>query len=671
MNKAKELVNKMTTEEKLSLLNGSGSMSVGDNLEKYGLREFKMADGPHGIRVEEDKSASCVCIPCSAALGATWNREIVERIGEVLASDCLEHNIDLLLGPGMNIKRTDLCGRNFEYFSEDPVLTGEMAVAYVDGIQKHGVGACVKHLAVNNQETDRLYVNMEIDERTMREIYFKAFEMVVKKSNPMAIMSATNKINGVLCSENPLVYGIPKEEWGYEGAMMTDWGCCKDAQKGISSGLDLMMPKSPMLQEQLNEAVQSGRILEERINDAAYRIVNMMLKPKRGKAFMSRQERHKLCRKAEEEAIVLLKNDNNLLPITKEKYKSIAVVGEFAVNPVITGYGSSRVFVPDELIEKPFDEIKKLAGEDIKVDYIPLYSSDKYPEQTQFNYLTQISDIDKYDLVLMFVGREHSVETEGSDRVTSHLNPLVEFNIKRIFPKNQNIVLVVQSGGAFMELNWNNKVKSIVQMWLGGEACGGAVANVLFGKVNPSGRLSETFPKHSRTDIDYPGDGYKVCYDEKWRVGYRYYDLHPDEVWYPFGYGLSYTTFSYSNLNITPNSDGFTVSVDVENTGSVAGSEVVQLYVSDRVSTVSKPYKELINFEKVELKPGEKHTIKFSVNNSELSYYNTVLKKWITEPGVYDILVGASAADIRLQDEYIYDAESEYTIKYNAEQIMG
>jgi len=260
MNKAEEIVRKMTTEEKLSLLNGTGNMSVGVALEKYGLKEFKMADGPHGIRVEEDKSASCVCVPCCAALGATWNRNIVEKIGEVLASDCLEHNVDLLLGPGMNIKRTDLCGRNFEYFSEDPVLTGELATAYVEGIQKHGVGACVKHFAVNNQETDRLYVSMEIDERTMREIYFKAFEIVIKKANPMAMMSATNKINGVLCSENPIIHAVPKNEWGYEGAIMTDWGCCKDAVKGISSGLDLMMPQNLDLRQQLKTAVLSGNI---------------------------------------------------------------------------------------------------------------------------------------------------------------------------------------------------------------------------------------------------------------------------------------------------------------------------------------------------------------------------------------------------------------------------
>ncbi len=669
--KSKEMVKNLTLEEKVSLLNCAEGCFVMNGIEKIGLHEFTMADGPHGIRVEEDRSASCVCTPCSAALASTWNREAVKKIGEVLASDCNEHHKDMILGPAMNIKRVDLGGRNFEYFSEDPVLSGEIASSYIEGVQSHGVGACVKHFVANNQETDRLYTSVEVDERTLREIYMKGFEIAIKKSNPMAIMTATNKINGILCSENPFIHDVPKKEWGYEGAMMTDAGCCKDPVKALNSGLDIMNPANPEYREILLKAVKEGKVSEERIDDAAERVINMMLKPLRKESFLTREQRHKICREVEEEAIVLLKNERNLLPITKEKYKKIAVVGEFAENPVITGYGSSRVFVPDKLIEKPIDEIRKLAGDDIIVDYIPFFSADSYPEQSQFNYLPQIENIGEYDLVLMFVGREHSIETEGSDRVTSHLNPLVEFNIKRIFPKNQNIVLIVQSGGAFLELNWNNKVSAIVQMWLGGEACGGAIANILFGKVNPSGRLSETFPKHTRQDIDYPGDGHKVCYDEKWRIGYRYYDMHPEEVWFPFGYGLSYTTFEYSDLKIAPDENGFNLMLNVKNTGNVAGNEVVQVYVSDRVSTVSKPYKELICFEKIMLNANETKTVSFHVTNEELAYYNILLKKWITEPGIYDILVGSSAADIRLCGEYNYDAESEYTMKYNAEQIMG
>jgi beta-glucosidase len=275
------------------------------------------------------------------------------------------------------------------------------------------------------------------------------------------------------------------------------------------------------------------------------------------------------------------------------------------------------------------------------------------------------------DAVLFFIGSMQSEDTEMMDRRDAKFNPNYELVMDWALKLGKKIIVVIQSGSAMIMGDWEKKAKAIVQMWLGGEACGGAIANVLFGKVNPSGKLSETFAKHSRTDIDYPGDGYKVCYDEKWRVGYRYYDLNPDEVWFPFGFGLSYTTFSYSNLKIVPKNDGFTVKVDVENCGNCVGSEVVQLYVSDRVSTVSKPYKELINFDKIEINPGEKRTVEFNVCNSELSYYNTVLKKWITEPGVYDILIGASAADIRLRGEYTYDADSEYTIKYNAEQIMG
>ena len=670
MEDIKKIVAKMTLEEKSAMLVGGSAMGTASN-KRLGIKAVNLCDGPHGVRIEGDVS-DAVSFPSSSALGATWNEELIYKVGTALASECIRFDKDMLLGPGLNMKRTDLCGRNFEYFSEDPIHTGILGSAYINGLQSKGVGACAKHYAVNNQETDRLYISSEIDERTMREIYLKAFQYTVKHSSPASIMCAVNKVNSVLCSENKKLYDILKKEWNYQGFVMSDWGCCKNPAKSVKSGLDLVMPITPSFASSLIESVSNGEITEKEIDDAVIRVLNFTLNSKKDTDAFSRKECHEICREAEEEAIVLLKNDDNIFPITKEKYKRIAVVGEFAEKPVISGYGSSRVFPGEDNIESPLKYIREYCGDDIQVDYIPLYKTDEYPKESQFNYLPQLAGIENADLVIMFAGREQSVETEGSDRVTSHLNPLYEFFIKRIYPRNQNIALVVQSGGSFLHLSWQNKLKSIVQMWFGGESAGSAIANVLFGKVNPSGKLSETFPKKTRTDIDWPGDGFKVCYDEKWRIGYRYYDLHPEEIWYPFGYGLSYTKFEYNNLVIKNTDNGFTIKCNIKNVGDIAGKDTVQVYFSDRASTFSRPLKELLAFKKTPLlKPNEEITIKFDIENEDLAYYNTTLDKWVTEPGTYDILIGASSQDIRLSGEYEYDADCEYTISYHAEQIMG
>ena len=666
----KEIVKKMTLKEKAEMLVGGSSMGTAEN-ERFGIKEAKFCDGPHGVRIEHEVT-DAVSFPSLSALGATWNEELIYKVGNALASECIRFDKDMLLGPAINMKRIDLCGRNFEYFSEDPIHTGVLGSAYINGLQDKGVGACAKHYAVNNQETDRLYISSEIDERTMREIYLKAFQYVVKHSDPASIMCAVNKVNSVLCSENKKLFDILKKEWNYEGFVMSDWGCCKDPTKAVRAGLDLAMPIASSFVPRLIEGFEKGEIKEAEIDDAVIRVLNFTLNCNKDKETLNRNECHNICREAEEEAIVLLKNDDNVLPITKGKHKRIVIVGEFAEKPVIGGYGSSRVFPGEENIESPLKYIREYCGDDIRVDYIPLYKTDEYLKESQFNYLGQLHGIEDADLVIMFAGREQSVETEGTDRVTSHLNPLIEFFIKRIYPLNQNIVLVVQSGGAFLQLSWQNKLKGIVQMWFGGEASGSAIANVLFGKVNPSGRLSETFPKKTRTDIDWPGDGFKVCYDEKWRIGYRYYDLHPEEIWYPFGYGLSYTKFEYSNLSIKNTENGFLVKCCVKNVGDVAGKETVQVYFSDRVSTFSRPVKELVAFKKTKLlQPGEEITVEFEISNEELAYYNTMLDKWVTEPGSYEILIGASSRDIRLTGEYKYIADCEYTISYDAEQIMG
>ena len=668
--RAKEIVSKMTFEEKVSMLSGASCMGTA-SVERLGVKGITMADGPHGVRDGVNSESNCTSFPCLSAIGASWNRDVAYAMGEAIANDCIKHEKGIILGPGANMKRIDLCGRNFEYFSEDPVLTGELAAAYINGVQSKGIGTSLKHYAVNNQEVDRLFLNVEIDERTMREVYLKAFEIAVEKSNPASLMCALNKINGVLGSENRvLLTEILKDEWGYEGFVMSDWGCVKDTGRAVQAGLDLSMPDRQNYVESIKEALDAGKVTMEAIDESAARVVSFLINHKPAEIVYDRAKQHETAREIEEESIVLLKNKDDLLPLTSKKYKKIVVIGEYAEKPVISGYGSARVFPHDELIESPLEEMRKLLP-DVEIEYVKLYSTQEYPVKTCFNVLPDLKPIDDADAVVMFVGRQQSVETEGTDRVTSHIDPYYEFFIKRIYPRNKNIVLVMQAGGAVIPLNWQDKVKGIVHMWYGGEAAGSAIANVLCGKVNPSGKLSETFPLKTRTDIDYPGDGFKVCYDEKWAIGYRYYDTHQDEVWYPFGHGLSYTEFEYSDINVTPTGDGAKVSCKVKNIGEVAGKEVVELYVSDRISTVSKPEKELKDFAKIHLEAGEEKEVIFNISDRKLAYYNLSMRKWTTEPGTYDILVGASSRDIRLKAEYVYDKECEYTLNYSAEQIMG
>ena len=670
MKKIKEILNQLSIEEKSAILTGKGGMSI-CGVDRLGISDAELADGPHGVRIEHGEKYNCTSFPCLAALGSSWDRETAYEMGKAIAADCIEHGKDMILAPGANIKRTDLCGRNFEYFSEDPVLTGEMAAAYINGVQELGVGTSLKHFAVNNQEVDRLFVNAEIDERTMREIYLKGFQIAIEKSNPTSLMCAVNKVNAVLCSENKhLLTDILKNDWKYDGFIMSDWGCAKDIAKSISAGLDLMMPSKGDISDTIKKCLEDGTVTEEEIDDTVGRILKFLINHELKHIEYDRKKQHEIAKKIAEESIVLLKNEKNILPITDKKYKKIVVIGEYADKPVISGYGSSKVYVSEQYIDSPLECMKKLLP-DTEITYIPLYSTDRYFDDSHFNLLAQLDPVDDADAVVMFVGRQQSVETEGTDRISSHIDSYYEFFIKRIYPRNSNIVLVMQTGSTVLPLTWQEKVKGIVEMWYGGEAAGGAIADVICGKTNPSGKLAETFPLKSRSDIDYPGDGYKVCYDEKWRVGYRYYDLNPREIWFPFGHGLSYTNFEYSELNITPISNGVKISFSIKNIGKTDGKEVVQLYVSDRVSTVSMPDKELKDFAKVFVPAGQTKRVEFTLSDSQLAYYNTSLNKWVVEPGVFDLLIGASSRDIRLRGEYVYDKECEYTLNYSAEQIMG
>ena len=670
MNKLRKMISEMTLEEKAIITAGISNMGV-SGVERFGIDSITLADGPHGVRITG--TDDCVSYPCLSALAATWDREVAYNMGVGIAKDCIMHDRAMILGPGVNMKRTDLCGRNFEYFSEDPVLSGEMAASYINGVQSLGVGACIKHYALNNQETGRLSISVDIDERTMREIYLRSFEIAIKKSNPAAVMCALQKVNSVLCSENKfLLNDILKEEWGYNGFVMTDWGCCKDKGRALAAGLDLQMPYSKYVVENVCLAIKSGKITEKELDESVFRILKFVSNYKKAKIDFDRDIQHTIARTIAEESIVLLKNEDNLLPISEGKYKKIVIMGEYATTPVISGYGSADVYVNKKYIDSPLECIKKILGKDTEIAYVSLYSTNKYFERPHIAMQNEYADvIEGADTVIMFVGRQQSVETEGTDRVTSYLDPYYEYFISRIYEKNKNIILVVQSGGAFIPLSLQNNVKGIVQMWLGGESAGSAIANILCGKINPSGKLSETFPYKSRTDIDYPGNGNCVCYDEKWRVGYRYYDLHPEEIWFPFGHGLSYTNFSYYDMNIEKANDGFNVMLNIKNTGDYDGKEVVQIYFTDQISSLARPRKELCGFKKIFLKAGEEKRVSIFVPIDYLKFYNISLKKWVCEPGKFIFYAGASSRDIRLQTEYILDIPCEYTFKYDSEQIVG
>lgn len=674
-----EILSKLTLEEKISLLTGGNYMAT-VGFERFGLKPKRMADGPHGVRKDSANGANgrnaesnCTAFPNLCLAAATWDTELMHKMGVALAKDCIHNDVDMLLGPGVNIKRHALCGRNFEYFSEDPVLAGEMAAAYINGLQSMGVAASLKHYAVNNQEKYRLTTSVDADMRTLMEIYLKAFEIAIKKSSPATVMCAYNKLHSVWCSENKfLLTEVLRESWGYNGVVVSDWGAVHNSAKAVAAGLDLRMPKGKDFEKDIKEALESGAITEAEIDICAKRMIELLMMIPEKNISYDRDEQHRVCREVAAEGMVLLENRDNTLPITSEKYKKIAVIGEFAKNPLVFGQGSAEVHVSDDYIDSPLEEMGKLLGDDVELKYMELYKKDtfskemlwlKHPEFAKF-----IADT---DLVVMFVGAMESEDTEKLDRRCAELNQNYEMFINFALMDNKKVVVVNQSGSAMTFDRWTNDVDAVVQMWLGGESAGGAIADVLCGIVNPSAKLSETFPTKVRADIEFPGNDRTVEYNERIFVGYRYYDMHPEEIVYPFGHGLSYTTFEYSNINVSEKGNALEITFDIKNTGDIAGAEVAQVYVGDPVSTVKRPVKELKAFSKVSLKAGETKTVTLDVDIKDIGYYNVILKDWITEPGKYVIYVGSSSRDIRLEKSIVLKNDIPYTITPTGEDMIG
>jgi beta-glucosidase len=583
-------------------------------------------------------------------MASTWDVDLIRELGQAIAEECIALNVDVILGPGVNMKRTPLCGRNFEYYSEDPHLAGEMAVSFINGVQSKGVGTSLKHFAANNQEYQRSTINSEIDERTLREIYLPAFEAAVIKAKPWTVMCSYNKLNGTYAAENHrLLTEILKEEWGFEGLVVSDWGAVHDRVEALEAGLDLEMPGPRERRVQaVIDAVRSGKLDESVLDEAVNRILNIVFKAaetKKGGSF-DVDRHHALARQVAGEGIVLLKNDG-ILPL--KIHKQVAVIGRSAKEAHYQGGGSSHIN-PTRL-DNPYEELQKMAGE-TELSYAEGYPSDENFDQALIDEACE--NARSADAALLYLSLPATKESEGYDRpdldLTSHQVAL----IKAVAAVQPNTIVILNNGAPIVMSEWIDDTAAVLEAWMMGQAGGGAIADVLYGKVNPSGKLAETFPLKlvdTPAYINYPGENGAVRYGEGIFMGYRYYETKEVPTLFPFGYGMSYTTFDYQNPKVSSQTfqdvDGLTVSVDVTNTGNLAGKEVVQVYVGDHKSSLARPPKELKGFAKIELQPGETKTLTVSLDFRAFAYYHPAYRQWITEDGEFDILIGASSTDIR------------------------
>ncbi len=806
------LLSQMTLEEKVSMTAGS-DMWHSTGVERLGIPPFKMTDGPNGARGSQwQGDLTSACFPAGVSLAATWNPELIHRVGVALGEETRTKSAHMLLAPTVNIHRSPLGGRNFECYSEDPYLTSRIAVSYIKGVQSQGVSACIKHFVCNDSEFERLSISSEVRERALREIYLIPFEAAVKEADVWAIMGAYNRLNGTHCCEHPyLLSEILKGEWGFQGVVVSDWTATKSTVESANAGLDLEMPgPARFLGKKLLQPVQDGLVSEEIIDDKVRRLLRITLKtgamdhPEEPEKAVDKPEHRALIREAAGEGIVLLKNEGAVLPLDEGKIKTIAVIGPNARVAQIMGGGSAQV--NPHYAVSPLEGIRNRCGDAIQVRYeqgctnhkgTPLLEADwltpaegqgpgltceyyNTPDLSGEPVLTQVTrnlrffwigefapgvnpgqfsvrlrgtltvpetgtytfslvsaglsrlyidgreivdnwteqtpgeaffgagsqekkgEIDltagqayeieirytkgdaflgglivgcqppvigdpieravqlaaESDVALLFIGTNGDWESEGFDRTDMELPGRQAELVERVAAANPNTIVVLQTG-APVTMGWLDKVPAVLEAWFPGQECGNAIADVLFGDVNPSGKLPTTFPKRLEDNpayINYPGERGQVFYGEGIFVGYRYYDKKKIEPLFPFGHGLSYTTFAYSNLRIDPAeaSEEVRISVDVQNTGSRAGKEVVQLYVRDVEASVLRPEKELRGFQKVALEPGEAKTVTFTLDARALAFYDPQQKAWVTEAGEFEVLVGSSSRDIRLQGSFTW-----------------
>ena len=670
------LVAELTLEEKASLVIGSAFWYT-TPVERLGVPRIMVSDGPHGLRTQLHEadhlglstSVPATCFPTASALGSSWNADLFRRVGEALGREAAAIGVSVVLGPGINMKRSPLCGRNFEYVSEDPWHAGELASAMVQGIQSQGVGTSVKHYAANNQEDDRLRVSAEIDERTLREIYLPAFERVVKNAQPWTVMCAYNKLNGTYCSEHHwLLTEVLRDEWGFDGLVVSDWGAVHDRVAALRGGLDLEMPPNLGVSDAaVAAAVRSGELDESVLDESVGRVLRLVERSQPGLAkgaSFPTGEHHTLARRAALESAVLLKNDGGVLPLQPAPGSRIAVIGEFARTPRYQGAGSSQVN-PTQL-DVPFDELRAGVGDQVQVDFaagfgVGTTESDAELAREAVELASGATD------VVVFLGLPSDYESEGFDRMHMDLPTNQVQLIEALAEVHDRLIVVLANGSAVRLSNWQDKVSAILECWLSGQAAGGAAADLLLGIANPSGKLAETIPvrlEDNPSYLNFPGDSQIVRYGEGIFIGYRAYDRLDQAVSYPFGFGLSYTTFEISKLYVVVNGsvqDGdlaVTVGVSVSNTGAVAGAEVVQVYVRDVESSVARPIRELKAFAKVALEPGESRQVTVHLDERSFAFWSVLHGRWVVEAGDFEIAVGSSSRDLAETHTISLDAPS-------------
>lgn len=669
MLKNKDVIDKMTLEQKCYILSGKDFWSSRD-YESVGIPSITLSDGPHGIRKQEgagdqlglNGSLPATCFPTAATMANSWDPALGEEMGRYLGEEAAVQDVCVLLGPGLNMKRSPLCGRNFEYFSEDPYLAGKMAAGYVRGIQSKGVSACPKHFAANNTELRRQASDSIVDERTLREIYLTGFEIVVKESDPKSIMSSYNMVNGVYANENEhLLQEILRDEWGFGGFVVSDWGASNDYVEGVRAGSHLEMPTcGGDSGDQLIKAVKEGRISEELVDRRVDELLDVVFPTRaacdavKGQSF-DIEAHHAMAMKASEQSIVLLKNEDNILPLAKGS--KVAVIGEFAQKARYQGAGSSVVNCTK------LDNTMDVIG-NFDLDVVGFAAG--YPRVGKGDPAMRAEAVElakKADYVLLYIGLDEISESEGLDRAHMRLPQSQIDLLNAVAEVNKNIIVVMSAGSA-VEMPWLDKCKALVHGYLCGQAGASAVLKVILGDVNPSGKLSETYPV-SYSDVPsapyFPAKERTLEYREGLYIGYRYYETAKVPVLFPFGYGLSYTTFAYSDLKLTDKAATFTLT----NTGSVDGAEVAQLYVSAVDPKIYRPAKELKGFAKVFLKAGESQEVTIELDDKAFRYFNTKTNRFEVDGGEYKILIGASVADIRLEGSTTVkgtDAELPYTI---------
>ena len=661
--RAAELVEEMTLEEKAAYASGRAFWTT-EPVERLDIPSIWLADGPHGLRRTNSPgdmgmggSRPATCFPTAAGLAASWNLGLVRRVGAALGREAQAQDVQVLLGPGANIKRSPLGGRNFEYFSEDPILSGRMAAAYIEGVQSEGVGASLKHYVANNQEYHRMSTSAEVDERTLRELYLRAFEIPVTRADPWTVMVAYNRVNGTFATEHDTLLPVLNQEWGHEGITISDWGATQDRVAAVRAGLHLEMPGNDAHDQRLVEAVESGALSEDLLDRRVQSTLEIALRGDRmhrpDVAFdeQMQAEHHALARTAAAESAVLLKNEDEFLPLDASTDRQVAVIGAFAQQPRYQGSGSSRV--NPTRVSTTYDALTDALGTD-QVTYAAGYPLEEEGDADALR-AEAVEAARAADVALVFAGLPPAAETEGRDRTTLRM-PEAHNRLIAAVADAQPSTGVVLSNGSAVAMPWRDAPKAILETWLAGQAGGQAKADVLLGRANPSGKLASTFPKRladTPAYLNFPGEDREVVYGERFFVGYRYYDEKNVEPLYPFGYGLSYTSFAVGDLTLSADSatsrEGVTARATVTNTGNRPGQEVVQLYLHDPESRLRRPPQALRAFEKVALDPDETAEVQFALRGRDFAAWDNRRDRWTVESGTYEVRVGTSSRDLPLR----------------------